>query len=75
MVYADFAFCNQPDLGRIFLHKLSSHLESHLNCYFFWLLKSRLIEKHDILEKSCWHIIFIISDFNGGHSNEKKSSG
>jgi hypothetical protein len=22
-------------LGRIFLHQLSSHLESHLNCYFF----------------------------------------
>jgi hypothetical protein len=22
-------------LGRSFLHQLSSHLESHLNCYFF----------------------------------------
>jgi hypothetical protein len=27
-------------LGRIFLHQLSSHLESHLNCYFFWHLMS-----------------------------------
>jgi hypothetical protein len=36
-----------------------------------WLLKLRLIEKQDILEKSCKNKIFIISDFNGGVKNGK----
>jgi hypothetical protein len=29
--------------GRSFLHQLSSHLESHLNCYFFWHLMSNFL--------------------------------
>jgi hypothetical protein len=39
------------------------------------LLKSLSIKKHDILEKSRKNKIFIISGFNGGHRNEKKSPG
>jgi hypothetical protein len=31
---------SDSDSGRIFLHQLSSHLESHFNCYFFWHLMS-----------------------------------
>jgi hypothetical protein len=38
---------------------------------FSQLLKSRLSEKCDILEKSCRHKIFMISNFNGGHRNGK----
>jgi hypothetical protein len=34
-------------------------------------LKTRLNEKCDILEKSCRHKIFMISNFNGGHRNGK----
>jgi hypothetical protein len=30
-------------------------------------------EKQGILEKSCQHTIFILSNFNGGHRNGKKS--
>jgi hypothetical protein len=33
----------------------------------------RRIEKQGILEKSCQHTIFILSNFNGGHRNGKKS--
>jgi hypothetical protein len=33
------------------------------------------IKKRDILEKSRKNKIFIISGFNGGHRNEKKSPG
>jgi hypothetical protein len=39
---------------------------------FSQLLKLLLNEKCDILEKSCRHTIFMISDFNGGHRNGKK---
>jgi hypothetical protein len=39
---------------------------------FSQLLKSLLNEKCDILEKSCQHKIFMISNFNGGHRNGKK---
>jgi hypothetical protein len=33
------------------------------------------IKKREILEKSRKNKIFIISGFNGGHRNEKKSPG
>jgi hypothetical protein len=39
------------------------------------LLKSLSIKKHDILEKSRKNKMFIISGFNGGHRNGKKSPG
>jgi hypothetical protein len=39
------------------------------------LLKLLMIKKRDILEKSRKNKIFIISGFNGGHKNEKKSPG
>jgi hypothetical protein len=39
------------------------------------LLKLLSIRKREILEKSCKNIIFIISSFNGGHWNDKKSPG
>jgi hypothetical protein len=39
------------------------------------LLKLLLIKKREILEKSRKNIIFIISGFNGGHRNDKKSPG
>jgi hypothetical protein len=39
------------------------------------LLKLLSIKKREILEKSRKTKIFIISDFNGGHRNDKKSPG
>jgi hypothetical protein len=36
--------------------------------------RKRRNEKQGILEKSCHNTIFIISNFNGGHRNGKKSS-
>jgi hypothetical protein len=39
------------------------------------LLKSLSIRKHNILEKSRKNKMFIISGFNGGHRNDKKSPG
>jgi hypothetical protein len=39
------------------------------------LLKLLSIKKREILEKSRKIIIFIISSFNGGHRNDKKSPG
>jgi hypothetical protein len=39
------------------------------------LLKLLSIKKREILEKSRNNKIFIISGFNGGHRNDKKSPG
>jgi hypothetical protein len=39
------------------------------------LLKLLSIKKREILEKSRKNNIFIISGFNGGHRNDKKSPG
>jgi hypothetical protein len=47
-------------VARLMIHPLCSQF-----------LKSRLNEKCDILEKSYRHKIFMISNFNGGHRNDK----
>jgi hypothetical protein len=47
-----------------------ARLMIHLLCSQY--LKTRLNEKCDILEKSCSHKIFMISNFNWGHRNGKK---
>jgi hypothetical protein len=39
------------------------------------LLKLLSIKKREILERSRNNKIFIISGFNGGHRNDKKSPG
>jgi hypothetical protein len=41
--------------------------------YFARFARRRSNEKQGILEKSCQNTIFIISNFNGGHRNGKKS--
>jgi hypothetical protein len=41
--------------------------------HFAHFAPRRRIEKQGILEKSCQHTIFILSNFNGGHRNGKKS--
>jgi hypothetical protein len=41
---------------------------------FAHFARKRRNEKQGILEKSCHNTIFIISNFNGGHRNGKKSS-
>jgi hypothetical protein len=41
--------------------------------YFARFARRRRNEKLGVLEKSCQHTIFIISNFNGGHRNGKKS--
>jgi hypothetical protein len=40
---------------------------------FVCFARRRRNEKQGILEKSCLHTIFILSNFNGGHRNGKKS--
>jgi hypothetical protein len=44
------------NLGRIFLHQLSSHLESHLNCYFFLNLMS------NFLNVNCCYLVILFNE-------------
>jgi uncharacterized protein Veg len=46
---------------------------SQLLCSLRMLCRRRRNEKQGILEKSCENTIFIISNFNEGHRNGKKS--
>jgi hypothetical protein len=47
----------------------------NFNVLSLQLLKLLSIKKREILEKSRKNKIFIISGFNGGHRNDKKSPG
>jgi hypothetical protein len=55
----------------------SNALMTFMACNYFArfarFARRRRIEKQGILEKSCQHTIFILSNFNGGHRNGKKS--
>jgi hypothetical protein len=61
-------------IGQTLLYSLAEmlHFYSEISLQ---LLKLLSIKKREILEKSRQNKIFIISGFNGGHRNDKKSPG